>query len=192
MLPTALWDHDLLQLQWGVVIVASLAAAAFDLRSRRIPNRLTGATLACGIVWAVFAAGWAGLGDGALGCVLLAFPYVLLFIFAGGGAGDAKIMGAIGMWLGVRGGAFVLASVALSGVLLGFIWAAATGRLAPALENMASISKGVLGAAGSRGTLSDARFGLPVPSSMQKIPYGLAIAAGTVFAALAVLLWKSA
>jgi len=192
MLPTALWDHDLLQLQWGVVIVASLAAAAFDLRSRRIPNRLTGATLACGIVWAVFAAGWAGLGDGALGCVLLAFPYVLLFIFAGGGAGDAKIMGAIGMWLGVRGGAFVLASVALSGVLLGFIWAAATGRLAPALENMASISKGVLGAAGSRGTLSDARFGLPAPSSMQKIPYGLAIAAGTVFAALAVLLWKSA
>ena len=192
MLPTALWDHDLLQLQWGVVIVASLAAAAFDLRSRRIPNRLTGATLACGIVWAVFAAGWAGLGDGTLGCVLLAFPYVLLFIFAGGGAGDAKIMGAIGMWLGVRGGAFVLASVALSGVLLGFIWAAATGRLAPALENMASISKGVLGAAGSRGTLSDARFGLPAPSSMQKIPYGLAIAAGTVFAALAVLLWKSA
>ena len=192
MLPTALWEHDLLQLQWGAALGASLAAAAIDLRSRRIPNRLTGPTLACGIIWAGFAAGLAGLADGALGCLLLSFPYVLLFVFAGGGAGDAKIMGALGMWLGVRSGAIVLASVALSGVLLALIWAAASGRLAPALENMASISKGVLGAAGSRGSMSEARLGLPEPSSMQKIPYGLAIAAGTVLAALGVLLWKNA
>ena len=192
MLPTALWEHDLLQLQWGAVTGVSLAAAAFDLRSRKIPNRLTGPTLLCGIIWAGFAAGWAGLADGLLGCFLLAFPYVLLFVFAGGGAGDAKLMGALGMWLGVRSGAVVLASVAVSGVLLGFIWAAASGRLAPALANLASISRGVLGAAGSRGSLGDARLGLPEPSSMQKIPYGIAIAAGTVLAALGVLLWKSA
>jgi|SRR5688572_1206705 len=192
MLPTALWEHDLLQLQWGAVAGASLAAAAFDLRSRRIPNRLTGSTLVCGMLWAGFVAGWAGLADGALGCLLLAFPYVLLFAFAGGGAGDAKILGALGMWLGVRSGAILLASVALSGVLLAIVWAAASGRLAPALDNMASISRGVLGAAGSRESPSEARLGLPDPSSMQKVPYGLAIAAGTVLAALGVLLWKSA
>jgi hypothetical protein len=96
------------------------------------------------------------------------------------------------MWLGVRSGALALACVAISGVLLALVWAGASGRLAPALSNMASISKGVLGAARMGGSLDDARLGLPETSSMQKIPYGLAIAAGTVLAALTLPLWRSA
>ena len=61
---TTLFHHEWLALQWSVVIGASLVGAAFDLRSRRIPNWLTFPVLLAGLVTACFWGGWAGLADG--------------------------------------------------------------------------------------------------------------------------------
>ena len=105
-----LWDHSVVPVQWGVVLCVSLIGAITDLRSGRIPNFLTMPILLAGATWAVWLCGPAGLADALLGCLLLATPYVLLFVFAGGGAGDAKLMGAIGAWLGVVNGLVALAS----------------------------------------------------------------------------------
>ena len=100
MWAATLWDHNMLPLQWGVVIGTALAAAVCDLRTRRVPNLLTGPIVLAGLAWGIWVGGWAGLADSVAGCLLLAIPYVLLFVFAGGGAGDAKLMGAIGSrWL---------------------------------------------------------------------------------------------
>ena len=79
-----LWNHHLLPLQWGVAIGTSLAAAVCDVRTRRVPNLLTGPMLLAGLSWGIWIGGWAGLADSAAGCLLLAIPYVLLFVFAGG------------------------------------------------------------------------------------------------------------
>ena len=94
--------------QWGVVIGASLFAVVSDIRQRRIPNALTFPLLAVGLIWAACFGGLAGLLEALGACALLALPYVLLFIFVGGGAGDAKLMGAIGAWLGLRYGLVAL------------------------------------------------------------------------------------
>ena len=87
--------------QWSVVIVASLAAAAFDLRTRHIPNILTGPLLLSGLIWSGWHGGLAGLGDAAAACAVLAVPFVFMFLFCNGGAGDAKLMAGIGAWLGL-------------------------------------------------------------------------------------------
>jgi prepilin peptidase CpaA len=113
---TSLWDTDQMAfVQWSAVICASLAGACFDLRTRRIPNWLSALVLLTAIVFALLAAGPMGLVDGMAGMLLMGLPFVALYIFAGGGAGDAKLMGAMGAWLGMLNAALVLTCVALSG-----------------------------------------------------------------------------
>ena len=43
-------ENKMVLLQWGVVIGASLAAAIFDLRERRIPNMLCGPLFIAGLI----------------------------------------------------------------------------------------------------------------------------------------------
>src|SRR5258705_13452978 len=112
---TTLYEHPTPSLQWGTVLGASLVAAFWDLRSRRIPNLLTFPLVLGGWAAAAWASGGAGLADSLTATVILGAPFVLLFVFAGGRAGDAKLVGGVGAWLGGANG--VLAP--LSGCLCG-------------------------------------------------------------------------
>ena len=117
----ALLEHPYPAIQWGTVLGASLVATCSDLRTRRIPNALTLPLFAAGIAQAAMFRGWTGLLDSLVASCVLALPYVLLFALAEGGAGDAKLMGAIGAWLGLFKGGLTLAFVSLSGVALALL-----------------------------------------------------------------------
>jgi prepilin peptidase CpaA len=129
-------DKIMVVLQWGVVIGVSLAAAIWDLRTRRIPNLLTLPVLAVGLVWAGYTGGLSGLAEAVVACLLLALPFVLLFLFAGGGAGDAKLMGAIGVWLGLSQGVTALFCVAAVGIILAVSKAIMTKRFKAVITNV--------------------------------------------------------
>ena len=122
-------DVKMVVFQWGVVVGASLVAALGDLKEKRIPNALTFPVFATGLIWSAWFGGVSGLAEAAGASALLALPYVLLFLFFGGGAGDAKLMGAIGAWLGLRQGLIVLACVAIAGGVLAIAKAIARKRL---------------------------------------------------------------
>ena len=108
-------------IQWGVVIGASLVAAIMDIRTRRIPNLLCGPLFLSGLIWSAWHGGAYGFVEALAAAVLLAFPFVLLFILAGGGAGDAKLAGAIGAWLSIREAVIALACIGIAGGILGII-----------------------------------------------------------------------
>ncbi len=185
------WIHPAQPLLWGVAICSSLIAAALDVYSRRIPNYLTGAVLLGGLVWSWAAVGWGGLADAAAGCLLLMFLFVVLFIFAGGGAGDAKMMGAIGAWLGVVNGLFALGGVLLAGGLLAVGVSIARRRLGRVLKNIRSIVTGLLWVVIGRGRLVKAEDVRPTDSQVAaKMPYGVAIIVGIVMAAVGVAVWR--
>ncbi len=107
--------------QWGVVLGASLLACISDLRTRRIPDALTVSVAVGGLAYATWNGGIIGLGESVAAGLLLALPYFLLFAVAGGGAGDAKMMGALGLWLGLRAGLIVLGAVGATGALFGLL-----------------------------------------------------------------------
>jgi prepilin peptidase CpaA len=180
----------MLPLQWGAVIGASLGAAVFDFGSRRIPNFLTGPLFVSGLMWALMMGRWAGLVDGIVGSVLLAFPFLVLFVLAGGGAGDAKLMGAVGMWLGVLNSSVVLASVTLSGTILAVGFALLGGRFKAALENLASFSRAIVFFLFGQRKWNDTQAFLPQVNDMQTIPYGIAIFVGVCLAAGGLCLWR--
>ncbi len=191
MWTTTLWDHGNQPLQWGVVIGASLVAALFDLAWRRIPNLLTGPVLLTGLFWAFLVGGLAGLADSALACGLLMLPFVLLFLLAGGGAGDAKLMGAVGCWLGVKNGLAALMVVCVVGIVLAVAFALAKGRMQAVLRNMAMMAFAGLFVVLGRGRPKDARALWPDSDKMQAMPYGVAIFSGVCLAALGVFLWRA-
>lgn len=89
---------DLLPL--AVVALATLVASATDLWKFKVPNLLTLPLLLAGLGVSTALGGRAGLGTSLLGAGL-GFGALVVFHAAGGvGAGDVKLLTAIGAWLG--------------------------------------------------------------------------------------------
>ena len=181
--------ENVASLQWGVVLVASLVAALTDLKDRRIPNVLTLPLLAAGIIQAGLFDGFDGLKSSLLAMVVLALPYVLLFAFAGGGAGDAKLMAAIGAWLGIEAGVVALVAISICAVVLALLRAVFAGRFFEVLTNIRVMMLSFMFFLSTRGAIKH-------PGGMETaddkdaltIPYGPAIFAGLVAAAVYVWL----
>jgi prepilin peptidase CpaA len=115
--------------------VASFACV-FDLRTRRIPNWLTFGAAAAGLVFHVVTEGPGGIlqgvGGWATGVALLILPYAL----GGMGAGDVKLVGALGAWLG-PGDTFWLAMyTGVAGAAMALIVGAWHGYLRRAWSNI--------------------------------------------------------
>jgi prepilin peptidase CpaA len=118
------------------VICVAIAASLTDLRTSRIPNVLTfGAALAA-LVYAGVTGGWAGVGTTSAGWVvgvLLFFPF---FALGGLGAGDVKLLGALGAWLGPREVFWVALYASMAGGVMALVVALATGYLGQAAANL--------------------------------------------------------
>lgn len=87
---------------YAAVIALVVLATVLDLATRRIPNALTVSGVICGLGLSVWGFGWSGLlaslaGFGA-GFLVLLPGYLLGFT----GAGDVKLMAAVGSLLGAR------------------------------------------------------------------------------------------
>ena len=149
------------------VLALVIAAAAFDLHSRRIPNVLVllGLIAAVPVQWIVHggAAGlWLGLQGLATGVAVM-LPFYLLRAF---GAGDAKLMGAIGAFVGPS----AVLLIALATFVVGGLWAL-----------MLVVQRRQLRHAGNSLFLMCTSFEQhkTQTTSLGRLPYGVAIALGT-------------
>lgn len=187
---TALWVHPNPYLQWGLVLGWALTAALIDVRLGRIPNPLTAVVALTGLAVAIVVGGAAGVVDGLLGCVVMALPYVLLFL-VGGGAADAKLMGALGLWLGLVNGVVALLAVLIVGAVVGVCYAVARQRSQSVLGNLWQIATSVLGVAVRTHRLADVPAMLPSNAAMVPMPYGVSIFLGVAVAAAGLLTFRS-
>ncbi|QDU41345.1 Type IV leader peptidase family protein [Maioricimonas rarisocia] len=87
-----------------VIVVAAFTAAAaiWDIRERRIPNKLTLPVFFAGWIYQAVFHGWSGLGDGGLGFLVGFGVLFALWMVGGGGGGDVKLMGALSVWIGFQ------------------------------------------------------------------------------------------
>lgn len=186
-----LWDHPSPHLQWGVVILTSLAGAGYDLATYRIPNRITGPVFVVGLFSAVWIGGLPAFADAVCGCLLLALPYILLFLFVGGGAGDAKMMGALGAWLGIVNGVVVLVSVVVAGAVCGLCFALAKRQFQAVLGRVAGMLMGIVIHPVIQGKAGTSDNRPAAQREMLAMPYGAAIFIGVCIAGIGVFLWNS-
>ena len=150
------------------VFALVIAAAAFDLHSRRIPNMLVllGLIAAVPTQWVAHggtAGLWLGLQGLATGIAVM-LPFYLLRAF---GAGDAKLMGAIGAFVGPS----TVLLVALLTFLVGGLWAL-----------VLVVRRRQLRHAGNSMFLMCTSFDQhkTQTTSLGRLPYGVAIALGTI------------
>jgi len=150
-----------------------ILAAVCDIRTHRIPNSLSLAGLVLGLAGHRWCGGVPALllsleGIAVAGLALL--PYAL----GGLGAGDVKLLGAVGALMGPLFLLWTLLCTVLAGGLLALAWAARRGVLRETVDN-ALLGLHLLGA--GAGALASA-------SPAGKMPLAPAIALGAAFAFL--------
>jgi prepilin peptidase CpaA len=105
----------------AAVIASSVAAAAIDLRTRRVPNALTAATAAAGLAIAVTGVGSTGVIASIVGG-LVGFALLLPgHIWGGTGGGDVKLLAALGTLLGPNKIIVAFLATAISGGLIALV-----------------------------------------------------------------------
>jgi prepilin peptidase CpaA len=111
-------------------------ACGWDLRTRRIPQILTLGGALAGLAYHLTTGGWQGglasVAGWAVGIVIFLAPFAL----GGLGAGDVKLLGAIGAWLGAGSVIWVALYTGVAGGVLAVIVATAGGYFGQAVANV--------------------------------------------------------
>jgi prepilin peptidase CpaA len=118
-----------------VGILLALACLS-DLRTRRIPNVLTISAAASAVLFHLATGGWSAAGWSVAGLFLGAALFFPMFALRGMGAGDVKLLAAIGAWLGPGQVAIVALATSIAGGVIAVIVALGHGYLRKALTNL--------------------------------------------------------
>lgn len=118
-----------------VGILLTLACAT-DFRTRRIPNVLTLSAAAGALLFHLATGGWAAAGWSLAGLFLGAVLFFPMFALRGMGAGDVKLLAAVGAWLGPGQVAMVALATSIVGGAIAIVVALAHGYLRKALTNL--------------------------------------------------------
>ena len=128
---------EILSLQCATVCAA--AASVTDLRSRRIPNWLTGPAFLLGIALHLGLGGLRGAGVALLASLIAGSVFFVFFIAGGMGAGDVKLMAAVGALAGLHPLTGILIATALLGAVAAVGLALANGRLRETFGNAGAL-----------------------------------------------------
>lgn len=166
------WDLTL-----AILIPATLYASWIDYAERRVPNWLNALIACAGLTLQTVFFGLSGLGDGALG-LLVGFALLILpWLMHGMGAGDVKLMAAIGAWLGPWLTFVSFGAGAVLGGIVAIIMILSTGRAVHAYANMQTIATKMRRVDTAFSNFGGARtFG----NTSQLLPYGVPLTFGTI------------
>jgi prepilin peptidase CpaA len=152
----------------------ALIAGATDWRWRRIPNWLTVPAAVIGVGINLAASGWVGLKMSAEGIglgLLLLFPFVVVRAL---GAGDWKLVGALGAFLGPQTLLLVLGAAALIAGVMALALVIYKRRFGQMLRNLGRVLLAL-----ATGHAGDPSVSLDNPESL-KVPFGVAVAIAAI------------
>lgn len=156
-----------------IAAVCACVACVFDIRDRRIPNRLTGPVLFLGIAAHAFFSGWKGLADAMLAALLGGLVFLLFHLAGGMGAGDVKLMAATASVVGTSSLGLLLISTGLAGGLLALGVSVARDVLRQTMTNALAVAAHHR----SNGLSPHPELNLRNPDTI-RLPYAVPIAAG--------------
>lgn len=155
----------------GIVIIA----AVIDIKSKRIPNKLVLAGMILSIISQVLIEknGIVEWASGFLTGFAIFFPFYFLRIM---GAGDVKLVAVVGGFVGTVAATKVILFTLVAGGVLAIITAIYTGVLRKTLENVRFMVTHAAVKALQKESLKIDSLNI----ATSKMPYGLAIALGTL------------
>ena len=176
-------EHQLM-FTGGSLLCAGIGSVS-DIRERRIPNLITGPAIAAGLILHTLCGGWHGLGDSALAGLIAGGIFLIFYVAGGMGAGDVKLMTAVGCIAGLSPLPLVVISTALAGGLFALAVCILHGRLRETLSNVAAL----LQHHGRNGLTAHPDLNLRNARTL-RLPFALPIAAGCLMT-LCILAWEA-
>lgn len=158
----------------ATVVFVALCIAS-DVRTLRIPNALTAPAMLLGLALNGWYLGWAGVESGFAGLGLSLLLLIGPFALGGIGAGDVKMMGAVGALLGPR---LVLYSLGVGFMLGGIIAIAHLVRIARLGEKLATIGHMVTNAV-MMVSIEPLKVSAAAPTAVA-LPYSVPLGLGTL------------
>jgi len=162
-----------------VALIVALCAALTDLSARRVPNRLVLMGAVAGLCLATWSTGMAGFLQSLFGAIAGMLIFLPFYLLRGLGAGDVKLMGALGACMGF----IAVIQTALIASLFGAFLALATAVRHKALGRTLANTGRLLASWVMRGPRPPAELTLDNPRTL-KIPYAVPIALGAAFVIL--------
>jgi len=159
---------------FAVLIAGLLVATIVDLRTRRIPNVLTGTMAGAGLGLAVFGLGGISVGAAVLGCVVGLVLMLPGHALGATGGGDVKLMAAVGSLLGPLVVVNAVLFTAVAGGVLAVTVAIQRRRLGTTLAGTGRMIA----------VPTDVKREVAAGTPASRFAYGPAIAAGSILAAL--------
>jgi prepilin peptidase CpaA len=173
-------DEDILMIStetiWVLALVLACIGGWWDWRTRRIPNWLTVSGAVVGLLANTILGGWRGALMSLEGAALALGLLIPLVLLRGFGAGDWKLMGAMGAVMGWQGMLSVLIVSALISGVMAVLQVLAARRVKETLSNMATLATDFV----TRGLRANPEISLDNPNLMKQ-PFGVAVALATVF-----------
>jgi len=154
-------------------LVCASIASLYDLRTRRIPNKLTLPAILCGLALHLVRGGPAELGLSALAGLIAGGVFLLFFMAGGMGGGDVKLMTAVGCLAGSGNIKNVLISTVLIGAVMGIALALYRGKFRQILGNVFTLVQHHR----NEGLEAHPELNVRNPAAL-RLPYALPIAAG--------------
>lgn len=162
----------------SITLIIIIIAMLWDLRTRKIPNIITLPIIFIGIIINFFNNGFTGIGNSLLGLVIGIMLLLLPFIMKGIGAGDVKLLGAIGALNGVGFVFNTFLYSAIAGGILAIIYAFYKGYLRTLTTKLFSFIIGFITKTTNKETIK------MMNERSLKFPYGIALFFGTITAYL--------
>jgi prepilin peptidase CpaA len=163
----------------GALTVAGVGGIT-DVTTRRIPNKLTYLGILVAIAGRLALQGWHGLGSALAGGLVGGGAFLIFFLVHAMGAGDVKLITAVGCFVGPGRALEIVLASAIAGGIFAICYALWQGRLRTVLVNVVDLVR------------FHAAVGAEVHPSLNlsnpqaaRLPYGVAIAAGVLYSVLA-------
>lgn len=161
----------------AIMVPGILWASWIDYAERRVPNWLNASIAAMGFMAQGYFFGWSGLAAGMLGMLVGFATLIVPWLMNGMGAGDVKLMMAIGVWLGPWLTLVSFCAGAIVGGIIAVVMILSSGRLYLAYGNIATICQKVT----NRSTIfSEFGSAKSFGETSQLLPYGVPLTIGTL------------
>ena len=155
----------------GALIVAGVGGTT-DVMTRRIPNNVTYLGMMVAIVGRFALQGWHGLGSAIAGGLIAGGAFLVLYLIHAMGAGDVKLMTAVGCLAGAGSAIEIVLASAIAGGIFAVIYSLWQGRLRTVLANAANAARTIVNPPISHIPLRHlgASWAAEMPSSWGRIP----------------------
>lgn len=155
-------------------LLCAAIGALYDVKSRRVPNLLTLPAIAFGLILHFILGGWWQLTNAAAAGMICGIIFLIFYLAGGMGAGDVKLITAVGCIAGLSSVGYLLVLTSFAGGIMAIALALYRRQLKQTVLNIGALA----GHHGTMGLTPHPEFNVGNVRTL-RLPYALAIAAGS-------------